>query len=133
MPARADDACLARAAPILHGACGAAPRVAGQRARLAPAIAQLKCETSLAGWRLRFLDGNHFPASQKRLARLSDQRSAALPGHTLVIYDPDQALGTDIVGWEDAYKSERTVARTLVASPQGASYGWLTAVIAPAL
>ncbi len=81
--------------------------VQGSAARLAPVMAQLEGEASLAGWRLRILDGNHLPASQKRLAPLRDQRGAALPGHTLVVYDPDQALVTDIVACEDAHESER--------------------------
>ena len=53
--------------------------VQGSAARLAPVMAQLEGEASLAGWRLRILDGNHLPASHKRLAPLRDQRGAALP------------------------------------------------------
>ena len=98
--------------------------VQGSAARLAPVMAQLEGEASLAGWRLRILDGNHLPASQKRLAPLRDQRGAALPGHTLVVYDPDQALVTDIVACEDAHESERTVAQTLVAGAQAGEL-WL--------
>ncbi|MDD2729138.1 IS4 family transposase [Malikia sp.] len=98
--------------------------VQGSAARLAPVMAQLDGEASLAGWRLRILDGNHLPASQKRLSPLRDQRGAALPGHTLVVYDPDQALVTDIVACEDAHESERTVARTLVASARAGEL-WL--------
>lgn len=98
--------------------------VQGSAARLAPVMAQLDGEASLAGWRLRILDGNHLPASQKRLAPLRDQRGAALPGHTLVVYDPDQALVTDMVACEDAHESERTVARTLVACAQAGEL-WL--------
>ena len=63
-------------------------------------------------------------ASKKRLAPLRGERGAAPPGHTLVVYDPDQALVTDIVACEDAHESERTVARTLVASA-GAGELWL--------
>lgn len=98
--------------------------VQGSAARLAPVMAQLGGQASLSGWRLRILDGYHLPASQKRLAPLRDHRGAALPGHTLVVYDPDQALVTDIVACEDAHESERTVARTLVASA-GAGELWL--------
>lgn len=98
--------------------------VQGSAARLAPVLAQLGGQASLPGWRLRILDGNHLPASQKRLAPLRDQRGAALPGHTLVVYDPDQALVTDIVACEDAHESERTVARTLVESSQAGQL-WL--------
>ena len=98
--------------------------VQGSAARLAPVMAQLGGQASLSGWRLRILDGNHLPASQKRLAPLRDHRGAALPGHTLVVYDPDQALVTDIVACEDAHESERTVARALVACAQAGEL-WL--------
>ena len=98
--------------------------VRGSAARLAPVMAQLEGEASLAGWRLRILDGNHLPASQKRLAPLRDHRGAALPGHTLVVYDPDQGLVTDIVACEDAHESERTVAQTLVAGARAGEL-WL--------
>ena len=84
--------------------------VQGSAARLAPVMAQL--------------GGNHLPASQKRLAPLRGERGAALPGHTLVVYDPDQALVTDIVACEDAHESERTVARALVAGAQAGEL-WL--------
>lgn len=35
---------------------------------------------SLAGWKLRIIDGNHLPASQKRLAVLREHRGAATAG-----------------------------------------------------
>ena len=98
--------------------------VQGSAVRLAPVMAQLDGEASLAGWRLRILDGNHLPASQKRLGPLRHEHGAALPGHTLVVYDPDQALVTDIVACEDAYESERTAAQTLVAAAQAGEL-WL--------
>ena len=63
-------------------------------------------------------------ASKKRLAPLRGERGAAPPGHTLVVYDPDQALVTDIVACEDAHESERTVARALVACAQAGEL-WL--------
>jgi IS4 transposase len=40
---------------------------------------------------------------------LRGHRGAALPGHTLVVYDPDCGLVTDIVPSEDAHRSERAV------------------------
>lgn len=46
--------------------------------------------------------------SEKRLAPLRDQRGAALPGHLLVVYDPDRDQVVDLQACEDAYESERT-------------------------
>jgi IS4 transposase len=88
--------------------------VSGSAERLAPVIQALQPQASLPGWRLRVLDGNHLPASDKRLAALRDQRGAALPGHTLVVYDPDTTLVSDIVACEDAHASERSAAAPLL-------------------
>ncbi len=71
--------------------------VRGSAERLAPVVAAVGSGTSLPGWRVRILDGNHLPASEKRLAPLREHRGAALPGQALVVYDPDSGLVTDIV------------------------------------
>jgi IS4 transposase len=81
--------------------------VRGSAERLGPVAASWSRGPSLPGWQLRVLDGNHLPASEKRLAPLREHRGAALPGHTLVVYDPDSGLVTDIVPNEDAHQSER--------------------------
>jgi len=81
--------------------------VRGSAERLAPVAAAVDGGTILPGWRLRVLDGNHLPASEKRLASLRGHRGAALPGQTLVVYDPDSGLVTDLVASEDAHQSER--------------------------
>lgn len=92
--------------------------VQGSAQRLAPLAACLPEQASLPGWQLRVLDGNHLPASDKRLGALRGFRGAARPGHTLVVYDPDSALVCDIVACEDAHQSERAGAATLMASAQ---------------
>ncbi len=81
--------------------------VRGSAERLAPVMATLGTPASLPGWRLRVLDGNHLPGSEKRLLPLRALRGAALPGHSLVAYDPDLGLVVDLVACEDAYASER--------------------------
>jgi IS4 transposase len=92
--------------------------VQGSAGRLSSVVAATPRASSLAGWQLRVLDGNHLPASEKRLKPLRQRRGAALPGHTLVVYDPDSELVTDIVACEDAYASERTGMEPLLASAQ---------------
>jgi IS4 transposase len=93
--------------------------VQGSAARLAPVVAAAAAgQASLAGWRLRIIDGNHLPASEKRLAQLRSHRGAAMPGHTLVVYDPDSALVTDILACEDAHESERVGAAALLQDAQ---------------
>jgi len=81
--------------------------VCGSAERLAPVARLLGHQASLPGWQLRIVDGNHLPGSEKRLAPLREQRSAALPGHSLVVYDPDLGLACDVLACEDAYESER--------------------------
>lgn len=82
--------------------------VRGSANRLAPVMGPLReKEPLLTGWRVRIVDGNHLPASDKRIAPLRGFRGAALPGHSLVIYDPDVDQVIDIIPCEDGHASER--------------------------
>jgi IS4 transposase len=85
--------------------------VRGTFARLAPVAHAL--EPKATGWvrglRLRIVDGNHLPASEKRLGPLRGFRGGALPGHCLVVYDPELDLVCDLVACEDAHTQERVV------------------------
>ena len=67
--------------------------VRGSAERLAPVVAAVGSGASLPGWQVRILDGNHLPASEKRLASLRGHRGAALPGHSLVVYRPGPRTG----------------------------------------
>jgi IS4 transposase len=90
--------------------------VRGSAGRLEPAITALRFGAILPGWQVRVLDGNHLPASEKRLAPLRGFRGAALPGHSLVVYDPDSGLVSDLVACEDAHASERAAVEPLLES-----------------
>ncbi len=90
--------------------------VRGSAERLAPVAAAVDSGTILPGWQVRVLDGNHLPASEKRLAPLREHRGAALPGQSLVVYDPDSGLVIDIVASEDAHQSEHASMAPLLAS-----------------
>jgi IS4 transposase len=85
--------------------------VSGSAVRLGPVMAPLgrAAATTLPGWQLRIVDGNHLPASEKRIAPLRGFRGAALPGHSLVVYDPDLDLVLDLIPCEDGHASERTL------------------------
>jgi IS4 transposase len=63
----------------------------------------------MSGYRLRIADGNHLPASEKRLKPLRGFRGAALPGQSLVVYDPDLDMVVDLVPCEDGHVQERTL------------------------
>jgi len=92
--------------------------VRGSAQRLAPVAQEIDARASLPGWRLRIVDGNHLPGSEKRLAPLREHRGAALPGHSLVVYDPDLGLVCDIVACEDAHQSERVGVLPLIDSAE---------------
>ena len=99
--------------------------VQGSSARLRPIAAALEAAPCVPGWQLRIVDGNHLPGSQKRLAPLRGHRGAALPGHALVVYDPDLAQVVDLLACEDAYQSERTAVMPLFDSA-GPNQIWIT-------
>jgi IS4 transposase len=90
--------------------------VRGSAERLTPVVTSLKPKPTplLPGYRMRIFDGNHLPASEKRLGLLRDFRGAALPGHSLVVYDPDLGLVTDVVPCEDAHAQERLLSNTIL-------------------
>jgi len=83
----------------------------GSAVRLAPVMAVLRRRSArtLPGWEVRIIDGNHHPASEKRIGPLRGFRGAALPGHTLVVYDPDRDQVTDLIPCEDGHASERVL------------------------
>lgn len=86
--------------------------VQGSAERLAPVRIELRTRQKpwLQGYRVRVLDGNHLPASEKRLRLLRGFRGAALPGHSLVVYDAEQDLVVDVVPCEDAHTHEHKMA-----------------------
>jgi IS4 transposase len=86
--------------------------------RLVPVVEAMGVTQSLPGWQLRVVEGNHLPASEKRLGPLRGYRGAALPGQTLVVYDADRGLVTDIVACEDAHAHERAAMGPLLESAQ---------------
>jgi IS4 transposase len=55
------------------------------------------------------VDGTDLPASEKRILPLRGFRGAALPGQSLVVYDPDLGLVCDLLAVEDAHAHERAL------------------------
>lgn len=83
--------------------------VQGSNDRLGPVLDSMQPvrAQTVEGYRLRIVDGNHLPASEKRLKPLRQFRGAALPGHSLVVYDPDSGLAIDLLPCEDGHAQER--------------------------
>jgi len=68
------------------------------------------------GYRVRVVDGNCLAPSEKRLKPLRKVRSAALPGRSLVVYDPDRCLVVDVLPSEDGHAGERALMAALIAT-----------------
>ena len=90
--------------------------VSGSAERLAPVVEEVtkKQTPTVKGYRTRIVDGNHLPASEKRLKPLREFRGAALPGQSLVVYDPDRQLVVDVLPSEDAHTQERVLMKEIL-------------------
>ena len=63
----------------------------------------------LAGYRTRIVDGNHLRRTDRRIGELRDMNVAPLPGHALVVFDPQDRLVVDVLPCEDGHASERSL------------------------
>jgi hypothetical protein len=63
----------------------------------------------LPGFRVKMLDGNCIEASHKRIKELRDIAGGALPGKSLVVYDPALRLPIDVIPCEDGHAQERSL------------------------
>lgn len=88
--------------------------------RLSPIMAPMNQGKSplVRNYRVRLVDGNHLAASDKRIKPLRGFRGAALPGHSLVIYDPDLDMAVDMVPCEDGHAQERSLTTPLLERAQ---------------
>jgi IS4 transposase len=79
--------------------------------RLASVIAAMGggLASFLPGYRTKILDGNHLAKTEHRIQELRTMRAGALPGHALVIFDPEPMLAIDVVLCEDGHAQERSL------------------------
>lgn len=63
----------------------------------------------LPGYRVKILDGNHLRRTERRLKPLRQINGAPLPGHALVVLDPEIRLVVDVFPCEDGHAQERTL------------------------
>jgi hypothetical protein len=71
-------------------------------------------EPLLPGSRVKILDGNHLPGTEHRIQPLRFTRAGALPGHALVVLDPQRMLITDVVLCEDGHAQERSLTAAIL-------------------
>lgn len=69
----------------------------------------------LPGRRLRILDGNHQPASERRLKELRGSQAGPLPGFCLVVLDPSLMQAVEIIPCEDGHAQERSLTDAILA------------------
>jgi Transposase DDE domain len=84
----------------------------------APLIAQMDGARApwLDGYRVKIVDGNCLAASEHRLQVLREAHGRALPGKSLVVYEPAPGLVTDIFPCEDGHAQERSLLGAVLAT-----------------
>jgi IS4 transposase len=87
-------------AMVRHSADKLAPVIVAMRGQLSP---------QLPGYRARIIDGNHLAATERRLKVLKRSKAGPLPGHSLVVLDPELMLATDMIPCEDGHAQERSL------------------------
>ena len=77
----------------------------------APIIGHMDGERApwLKGYRVKIVDGNCIEASEHRIQELRQATGRALPGKSVVVYEPAQGLVTDVVPCEDGHAQERSL------------------------
>ena len=63
----------------------------------------------LPGYRVKLLDGNCIEASEHRIEELRKLSAGALPGKSLVVYDPILGIPVDVFPCEDGHAQERSL------------------------
>jgi hypothetical protein len=84
----------------------------------APLITQMNGERApwLEGYRVKIVDGNCLEASEHRLKVLREATGRALPGKSLVVYEPAPGLVTDVFPCEDGHAQERSLLGAVLAT-----------------
>ena len=87
---------------------------------LTPLIAHMGGERApwLEGYRVKIVDGNCLEASEHRIEELRDAQGRALPGKSLVVYEPAQGLVTDVFPCENGHAQERSLFGPLLKTVQ---------------
>ena len=85
-------------------------------ARLAPVIVAMggQVPALLPGYRVRIIDGNHLAATQRRIKVVRGSIAGPLPGHALVVLDPELMLATHMIPCEDGHAQERSLFSEIV-------------------
>lgn len=70
----------------------------------------------LPGYRTLFLDGNCIEATEHRIKPLRETTAGALPGKSLVVFDPALGIARDVFPCEDGHAQERSLLSPILAT-----------------
>ena len=84
----------------------------------APLIAHMGGERApwLAGYRVKLVDGHWLEAREHRRKALREATGRALPGKSLVVYEPAPGLVPDVFPCEDGHAQERSLLGSVLAT-----------------
>lgn len=88
--------------------------------QLAPLIAHMGGERPpwLPGYHVKMVEGNAIEASEHRLKALRGVAAGALPGKSLVVYDPARGVVSAVFPCEDGHAQERSLFASLLGTVQ---------------
>ncbi|MBK5965425.1 hypothetical protein CCR95_15340 [Thiocystis minor] len=89
--------------------------VAGDAERLIDTLGGTR-PARLPGYRVKYLDGNCLAATEHRLKPLRETAAGALPGKSLVVFQPHVGLATDVFPCIDGHAQERALLGPVVAT-----------------
>jgi IS4 transposase len=72
----------------------------------------------LPGYHVKIVDGNAIEASEHRLKELRGVEAGALPGKSLVVYEPASGLVSDVFPCKDGHAQERSLFAAVLATVQ---------------
>jgi len=72
----------------------------------------------LPGYHVKSVDGNAIEASEPRLKELRGVEAGALPGKSLVVYEPAAGLVSDVFPCEDGHAQARSLCASVLATVQ---------------
>lgn len=114
MPAKV-QAVYAKLAGIEPAVCAALVRDTSKRLSAVIEAMGGQLPALLPGRRLRILDGNHHPASERRIKELRGSQAGPLPGFDLVVLDPALMQAIETIPCEDGHAQERSLTDKILA------------------
>ena len=91
---------------VLHSSTKLGDGIVSMKGELPPLIDE---------YRVKMIDDNHLAATERRLKVLMRSKAGPLPGHSLVVLDPELMLATDMIPCEDAHAQERSLTHEILA------------------